>query len=76
MLKKMLWRKRDQATREWRRLHNKELYDVYWSPHFIRAIKSRRMRGAGHVTRTGNGRSAYRVLVRTPEGKARNFLTN
>jgi hypothetical protein len=32
-------------------------------------IKSRRMRWAGHVTRTGENRNAYRILVGMPEGK-------
>jgi hypothetical protein len=32
-------------------------------------IKSRRMRWAGHVTRMGEGRGAYRVLVVRSEGK-------
>ena len=28
VLRKILWPKREQVTGEWRRLHNKELYDV------------------------------------------------
>ena len=35
----------------------------------MRAIKSRRMRWAGHVARMGEERQAYRVLVGKPEGK-------
>jgi hypothetical protein len=31
--------------------------------------KSRRMRWAEHVTRTGEKRNAYRILVGKPEGK-------
>jgi hypothetical protein len=38
---------------EWRKLHNKELHDLYYSPSIIRIIKSRRMRWAGHVARMG-----------------------
>jgi hypothetical protein len=34
--------KRDEVTGKWRRLHNEELYDLYFSPNFIRVIKSRR----------------------------------
>jgi hypothetical protein len=48
---------------EWRKLHNEELRDLYSSPSIIRIIKSRRMRWAGHVTRMGEKRSAYRLLV-------------
>jgi hypothetical protein len=32
-------------------------------------IKSRRMRWAGHVARTGEKRNAYRILVGNSEGK-------
>jgi hypothetical protein len=45
--------KRDEATREWRRLHKEELNDLYSSPNIIRVIKARRMRWAGHVARMG-----------------------
>jgi hypothetical protein len=39
--------KEDELTRDWRRLHNGELNDMYCSPNIIRAIKSRRMRWVG-----------------------------
>jgi len=35
----------------------------------VRVIKSIRMRLAGHVTRMGEGRGVYRVLVGKPEGR-------
>jgi hypothetical protein len=35
----------------------------------IRIIKSRRMRQAGHVARTGQVRNAYRILMEKPEEK-------
>ena len=38
---------------EWRKLHNKELNDLYSSPNIIRIIKSRRTRWAVHVARMG-----------------------
>jgi hypothetical protein len=57
------------VTGEWRKLHNKELHDLYTSPIIIRIIKSRRMRWAGHVARMGEKRNAYRLLVGKPEGK-------
>ena len=44
---------------EWRRLHNKELNDLYSSPNIVRVIKSRRMRWAGHVARMGEERGVY-----------------
>ena len=61
--------KRDEVTREWRKLHNEELNDLYSSPNIDRVIKSRRMRWAGHVARMGERRGVYMVLVRNTEGK-------
>jgi hypothetical protein len=61
--------KRYEVTGEWRKLHNKELHDLYSSPSIIRIIKSRRMRWAGHVAQMGEKRNAYRLLVGKPEGR-------
>jgi hypothetical protein len=41
--------KRDGVMGEWRKLHNEELHNLFFSPSIIRIIKSRRMRWAGHV---------------------------
>jgi hypothetical protein len=35
----------------WRKLHNKKLGDLYFSPSFIRIIKSRMMGWGGHAAR-------------------------
>jgi hypothetical protein len=53
----------------WRKLHNDELHSLYSSPNIVMAIKSRRMRWAGHVARMGQGRGVYRVFVGSPECK-------
>jgi hypothetical protein len=45
VLRRTFGPKRDKVTGEWRRLHNKELYDLYSSPGTIRVIKSRRPYG-------------------------------
>jgi hypothetical protein len=37
----------------WRKLHDEELNNLYWSPSVIRMIKSRRVRMAGHVASMG-----------------------
>jgi len=57
------------VTGEWRKLHNEERNDLYCSPNIVRVIKSRRMRWAGHVTRMGERRGVYRILLGKPEGK-------
>jgi hypothetical protein len=67
VLRRIFGPKRDEVTGEWRRLHNKELNDLYSSPNIIQVIKTRRMRWAGHVACMGEGRSAYRILVGRPE---------
>ena len=51
VLKRIFGPEVDEVAMEWRRLHNKEFYDLYSSPHFIRVMKYRRMRWAGHVAR-------------------------
>jgi hypothetical protein len=69
VLRRIFGPKRDEVTGEWRRLHNKELYALYSSPNIIRVIKSRRLRGAGHVARMEERRGSYRALVGKPEGR-------
>jgi hypothetical protein len=43
----------DGITRGWRKLNNEELHNLYASPIIISMIKSRSMRWAEHVGRTG-----------------------
>jgi hypothetical protein len=52
----------------WRKLYN-ELHNLYFSLNILRMIKTRRLRRAGHVTRMGEGRGAYRILIGKSEGK-------
>jgi hypothetical protein len=67
VLRRIFEPKRDEVTGEWRKLHNKELHNLYSSPSIIRIIKARRMRWAGHVARMGDKKNAYRLLVGKPE---------
>jgi len=69
VLRRIFGPKRDEVTGEWRKLHKEELNDLYSSPNIARVIKSRRMRGAGHVARMGEGKNVYRILVGKPKGK-------
>jgi hypothetical protein len=63
VLRRIIGPKFDEVTGEWRKLHNKELHNLYSSPSIIRIIKSRRIRWVGHVARIGDKSNAYRLLV-------------
>jgi hypothetical protein len=55
VLRRISGHKRDEIAWDWRKLHKKELNDLYSSPSIVRVIKSRRMRWEGHVARMGRG---------------------
>jgi hypothetical protein len=65
--RRMFVPKRDEETRVWGKLLNKELHNLYSSPSIIRMIKSRRMKWAGHVTSMGKGKSRRRRRKRENE---------
>jgi hypothetical protein len=69
VLRRIFGPKRNTITGEWRKLHNEELNILYSSQNIIRQIKSKRMRWAGHVSRMGEERNVYRILMGKPEGK-------
>jgi hypothetical protein len=69
VLRRVFGPKRDEVTRELRKLHNEKLSDLYSLPNIARVVKSRRMRWARHVALMGEERSVRRVLVGKPEGK-------
>jgi hypothetical protein len=51
VLRRIFGPKRTEVMGEWRKLHNKELHDLYSSSSIIRIMKSRRIRWVGHVAR-------------------------
>jgi hypothetical protein len=69
VLRKIFGPKRYEVTGDWRRLHNEELNDLYYSPRIIRVTHSRRMRWVGKVARMRERRDGYRVQVGKCEGK-------
>jgi len=69
VLMKTFGPKRDEVTGEWRRLHNEEFYDMYFSLNIARVIKSIIMRWTEHVACRGVRRAAYSALVGKSVGK-------
>jgi len=55
VLRRIFGPKRDEVTREYRKLHKEELNDLYSSSNTIQLIKSRRVRWPGHVALWGRG---------------------
>jgi hypothetical protein len=49
VLRRIFGPRRDEVTGEWRKLHNEELCDWYFSPSIIRMSNLRQMRWAFHV---------------------------
>jgi hypothetical protein len=41
VLRRIFGSKRDEVTWEWRKLHNEELHDMFWSPSIVRVKKNR-----------------------------------
>ena len=65
--------KKDDVTREWRRIHTEELYALYSTPNIIRNIKSRSLRQLGQVARMEDRRDTGTVLVGRHEGRRRRW---
>jgi hypothetical protein len=53
VLRRIFGPKREEVTREWRKLHNEELHDQYSLPNIMQVIKCIRMGWAGNVARMG-----------------------
>jgi hypothetical protein len=58
-----------EASEGWRKLQNEELRYLYSLPIIIGMFKSRKMRCAVHVARTGEKKNSYKLFVVKPEGK-------
>jgi hypothetical protein len=69
VLRRIFGPKKDGVKGGWRKLYNEERHNLYSSPSIIRIIKSRRMRLTGHVSRMGEKKNVYRLLVGKAEGK-------
>jgi hypothetical protein len=69
VLRRISGPKRDEVTGEWIKLHNEELRELYSSPSLVTLFRSKRMSWACHLSRMGEKRNAYRLLVKMAVGK-------
>jgi hypothetical protein len=69
VLRRIFGPKRDDVTGGWRKLHNKELHNLYSSPILNRTTKQMKMRLSRHVARMGAKRITCRFSVGKPEEK-------
>jgi hypothetical protein len=63
MLRRIFGPNRDEVTGGWRKVHDEEIYNLYFSPDIFIMIKLRRMRWVGDVTRMDEKRNAYRISI-------------
>jgi hypothetical protein len=75
VLRKIFGSKWDEVTREWRKLHIEELYDLHFSPNIIRVIKSRIMKWAGHAACMGREERCVQGFVGETLGKETTWKT-
>jgi hypothetical protein len=76
VLRRIFGPKRNKVTEERRKLHNEELNDLYSIPNIVRAMKSRRMRWAGHVARMVERRCGGETKGKRPLGRHRRRWEN
>jgi hypothetical protein len=57
-----MWTK-EEVTGRWRKLHNKQLHNLYSSPNIIRMIKFERMGRALYVARMGATRNDNNCML-------------
>ena len=62
VLKRIFGPKRDEAIREWRKLHNEELYDQYYLPNIVRVM-------SGTCSAYGGGKRRVQCFGGETEGK-------
>jgi hypothetical protein len=65
-LRRIFGPKRDEVTKEWRKLLNEKLNDLYSSPNCVRVIKSI-MRWDGHVADVLVGKHKGKRLLKTQD---------
>lgn len=68
--------KRDEATRESRKLENKQFYSLYLLPNTVWMMMSRVVRWAGSVTHVGEMGNAYKLFTAKHQGRSGHWYEN
>jgi hypothetical protein len=68
VLRRIFGFNREEVAEGWRRLRNEELHNSYTSPNIVKVVKSG-MRWTEHITRMGEMRSMYKIVVVKPDWK-------
>jgi hypothetical protein len=63
VLRRIFEPKRDEVIESWRKLHNEELYNLYFSLNKVRMMELKRMRGARNVACMGEKMNSYWILM-------------
>jgi hypothetical protein len=66
VLRRIFGSKRDEVKGEWRKSHNEELSDLYYSSIIVRVKKIENEMGVA-CSANGGGTGVYRALVGKPE---------
>jgi hypothetical protein len=69
VLRRIFGPKRDEVTGDWRKLHNEELHNMYYSPNIIRIIKFKEDEMGRTCSTYGGEKSAYSASIGKCEGK-------
>jgi hypothetical protein len=69
IMRKVFGFKRDKVTGHWRKLHNEELHNLYFSP-AVRIIISRKMRMGGACRTHREIKNVYKIVVGMSESKS------
>jgi len=70
VLSRILWSRKDEVTREWKKLNNEELNDSYSSPNIVRTCDQIEKNEKGEACSTcWNKRGVGKVLVARTVGK-------
>jgi hypothetical protein len=70
VLRRIFEAKREAVTEGWKKIHNEELYDSYYSPNIIRLLKYRRIKLVGYEAFMGKMNIFYRVWFESLENQA------